>query len=172
MLDFVVTGLPRSATTWLANWLTTDRSLCLHDPFALGWPDKWERDGRRFGISCTGIYLMPEILERQDCPVVIIERDPADCESSIEKMGLPPGQIQKLKAMLDKAEGWRFPYHDIWVEARARELWGYLLPGFPFDVLRYRQLSQFRIEPHMGKWSPNAGVLSDIQRSEVPCHGV
>lgn len=164
MLDFVVTGLPRSATTWLAAFLTTNDSLCLHDPFSLGWPDKWERDGRRFGISCTGVYLMPEILERQDCPVVVIERDPADCEQSIERMGFKESHIPRLKSMLDKVDGWRFPYAELWVEARARELWGYLLPGLPFDRLRYRQLAQMQIQPHMGKWSPDASVLEDMKR--------
>jgi hypothetical protein len=59
MLDFIVLGLPRSATTWLANWLTTDRSLCLHDPFAKTLPEQWDAGGKRLGISCTGAYLMP-----------------------------------------------------------------------------------------------------------------
>lgn len=164
MLDFVVTGLPRSATTWLAVFLTTNESLCLHDPFAMGWPDTWQRDGRRFGISCTGIYLMPEILQRQDCPVAIIERDPSDCEQSIERMGFKESHIQKLKTMLDQADGRRFQYEDLWVEERAEELWDFLVPGLKFDHLRYRQLAQMQIQPHMGKWKPNANVLEDMKR--------
>jgi hypothetical protein len=165
MLDFVVTGLPRSATTWLAVLLTTDRSLCLHDPFSLGWPDKWERDGRRFGISCTGIYLMPEILGRQDCPVAIIERDPDDCRASLDLMGFKDAQVDKLKAMLDRAEGLRFRFDDLWSEEKIQELWAFLVPGLPFDKLRYRQLAQMQIQPHMRKWRPDANVLADLQRS-------
>lgn len=164
MLDFVVTGLPRSATTWLAVLLTTDRSLCLHDPFALGWPDKWERDGRRFGISCTGVYLMPEILARQDCPIAIIERDPDECAASLEGIGYKPEGLAKLKAMLEKAEGWRFPFADLWDEAKAAALWDFLLPGLPFDRLRYRQLSQMKIEPHLGKWRPDPAVIREIRQ--------
>ena len=30
----MVIGLPRSRTTWMANWLTTTDTLCLHDPLA------------------------------------------------------------------------------------------------------------------------------------------
>lgn len=164
MLDFVVTGLPRSATTWLAVWLTTNESLCLHDPFSMGWPDKWQRDGRRFGISCTGIYLMPEILARHDCPTAIIERDPVDCQASADRIGFKDSQFDKLKAMLDKAEGRRFRFDDLWDEDRARDLWEFLVPGLEFDSLRYRQLSQMQIQPHMGKWKPEQSVLDDIQR--------
>lgn len=28
---FFIAGLPRSRTAWLANWFTTDTSICLHD---------------------------------------------------------------------------------------------------------------------------------------------
>ena len=31
---FFVTGLPRSRTTWLANWLTAGRAFCFHDLLA------------------------------------------------------------------------------------------------------------------------------------------
>jgi hypothetical protein len=61
----------------LANWLTTDRTLCLHDPFSRQLPEHWPRDHRRRGISCTGAYLLPGWLAQQRCPVFVIERDRA-----------------------------------------------------------------------------------------------
>ena len=42
-----VFALPRSGTAWLANWLTTDRSLCLHDPSRCRCPSI----GIRRGVS-------------------------------------------------------------------------------------------------------------------------
>ena len=33
MIDFMVLALPRSGTAWVANLLTTDTSLCIHEAF-------------------------------------------------------------------------------------------------------------------------------------------
>lgn len=162
MFDFIVIGLPRSGTTWLANWLTTDHSLCLHDPFSMGWPDTWPRDGRRFGISCTGAYLMPEFMAGQSCPVAIIDRPAAECEASLTELGFPTGIIQELEEALGEAAGSRFKYASIWDEAGAKELWDFLIPDRGFDVLRYRLLAGMQIQPHMGKWRPDSDVISEV----------
>lgn len=48
LTPFFITGLPRSRTSWLANWFTWDRSACLHDGLRLcqdpaGLPDLLRR---------------------------------------------------------------------------------------------------------------------------------
>lgn len=144
-VDFIVLGLPRSGTTWLANWLTTERSLCLHDPFATALPERWPRDGRRFGISCTGAYLLPKWLKAQECAVAVIQRDPAACEASLARIGL--GGLGGLPAALQGVDGRRWQFADLWDEDTARELWTFLLPGIAFDAPRYRLLREMRIEP-------------------------
>lgn len=144
-LDFIVLGLPRSGTTWLANWLTTDRTLCLHDPFAKQLPEQWEGGTKRMGISCTGAYLMPKWLAQFDCPVAIIERDADECDRCLTKLGLP--STNGIRGAFAKAQGRRFTFADLWNEERAKELWTYLLPGIPFDSARYRLLREMRIEP-------------------------
>lgn len=161
MLDFAVVGLPRSGTTWLANWLTTDRSLCLHDPFSIGLPATWPRDHRRFGIACTGAYwAMPKVLE--GATVVVIERDPRDCEASVTALGFPAGLMGELQASLSQTAGYRFRFDDLWIEDEARKLWDVLMPSHPFDVLRYRLLAQMQVQPHMGKWRPDPETLRDV----------
>ncbi len=149
--EFIVLGLPRSGTTWLANWLTTDRSLCLHDPFATALPEHWARDDRRFGISCTGAYLMPKWLRAQECPVAVIRRDPADCAASLARMGL--SLSEGLVGALAKVDGRRWRFADLWNENTARYLWAFLLPGIAFDAIRYRQLREMRIEPRTTEWN-------------------
>lgn len=144
-VDFIVLGLPRSGTTWLANWLTTDRSLCLHDPFAKALPEHWEGGTKRLGISCTGAYLMPAWLAQQDCPVAIIERDPGECDNCLARLGLP--DTAPLRQAFAEASGKRWRFTDIWNEEKARELWAFLLPGIAFDAARYRLLRDMRIEP-------------------------
>lgn len=166
MIDFIVLGLPRSGTTWLSVWLTTDRSLCLHDPFALGVPETWPRDARRFGISCTGAYLFPKWLARQECPVAIIERDSESCELSLARAGLPADSVPALRTRLDATDGRRFAFDALWNEDTARELWAFLLPQIPFDALRYAQLRQTQIQPHLGKWRFDPNTAQEMQRRE------
>lgn len=159
-LDFIVLGLPRSGTTWLANWLTTERSLCLHEPFSYGMPAAWPMDERRRGISCTASYLMRDWLDHYHCPTAIIERDPAACDASLDAMGLP-GTAPVYRAFA-RAEGRRFAFESLWHEDGARALWDFLLPGVPFDALRYRVLQDMQVQPHMGKWMPDMATLSTL----------
>lgn len=159
-VDFIVLGLPRSGTTWLANLLTTDHSLCLHDPFRM-LPEQWPRDGRTFGVSCTGGYLMPKWLDVQTCPVAVIERDPAACDASLARMGL--GAVGVLAPELDRVKARRWRFADLWNEERARELWAYLLPDVRFDAVRYRLLRDMQVQPHQRTWTPDASVLRELQ---------
>jgi hypothetical protein len=156
VIRFIVLGLPRSGTTWLANWLTTDLTLCLHDPFADSMPNKWPRDGRRLGISCTGAYLMPDWLAQQHCPVAVIERDPADCAASLG------ADVSGLKSALDAVHARRWQFDALWREGSALALWRYLVPGVPFDKLRYRLLREMQVQPHMKKWTPNMDVIGEL----------
>lgn len=144
MMDFAVFALPRSGTAWVANWLTTDKSLCLHDPFAAAMPERWEANGR-FGIACTGSYLFPKWLHTLDCPIAVIDRDPDDCAASLRANGLPDG-IEPLKQALDAIDGRRWRFSDLWDEEKARDLWAFLLPGIAFDAQRYRLLRSLRVE--------------------------
>jgi hypothetical protein len=155
-LDFIVVAYPRSGSTWVANWLTTDRSLCLHDPFALGMPEAWPSDDRLRGISCTGAYLLGDWLGGYSCPLAIIERDRADCDASLTRIGLQGGIPTPQLAALD---GYRIAFDDLWQEDAARGLWAHLLPSVPFDVIRHRLLCDMQVQPHMGKWAPDVPTL-------------
>lgn len=161
MIDFMVLSLPRSGSTWVANWLTTDRSLCLHDPFADSLPP-WPKYGRTLGISCTGSYLMPEFLRRQDCPIAVIERDPGDCDASLKTLGAPPITAH-MKRMLEQVNGRRWSFADLWNETKAREMWAFLLPEIAFDAPRYRLLGAMQIQPRVGKVTYDVGVLKQLQ---------
>ena len=161
-LAFMVLAYPRSGTTWLANWLTTDRSLCLHDPLAYGLPETWPVDQRVRGISCTGSYLLPDWLDHYRCPIAVIERDRRACDASMGVLGLPaPGDMGT--AALDAVNGRRFPFAALWDEAEAAKLWAYLLPQFPFDAIRYRLLRDMQVQPT--RRSIDASILSALQEN-------
>lgn len=139
-------GLPRSATTWCANWLTTDKTFCLHDPFMYGSDEfQWPRDGRKFGIACTAAYLYPGWLERHGCPKVRIVRDSHECDKSLNRIGLPG--TSGLDAFAH-ADGKPFAMRELFDADGARFIWHHLLPDIPFDKLRHAQLCNMHIEPH------------------------
>lgn len=173
MVDFIVIGLPRSGTTWLANWLTTDTTLCLHDPFAHLYPDQLDsyQTSKKLGISCTGAYMM-KWLAKQTCPVLIIERDVAEVDAELERMGLwTSKQIPNMVPAFQHAQGRRYKFEDIWNEEKAREMWSFLLPGIPFDQERYQSLSVMQIQPHMKTWKPSAEIFNDLINSGELCLG-
>lgn len=162
-LDFIVLGLPRSATTWIANWLTTDRTLCLHDPFAMGEPETWPVDYRRRGICCTTAYVLPGWLNAYHCPIAVIERDPATCDASLAKLGLPG--TTSFRDRFETARGARFEFDALWNEGAARALWEYLLPSsIPFDALRWRLLKDMHIEPYWKGWMVDVPTLTKVVR--------
>ncbi len=162
-LDFIVIGMPRSGTSWLANLLTTDRSLCMHDPFAQAMPDQWERDTRKFGISCTLSFVVKGWLEQFDCPVAIIERDESARNASLLKMGLAPNPKDPVSgAAFANVKGLRFDFDALWDEGDALKLLEHLLPDIPFDSLRYRQLLRLQVQPHMQHWTADLSVFKTL----------
>lgn len=162
-LDFIVMAYPRSGTTWLANLLTTDRSLCLHDPFGDGPPETWQHDYRRRGISCTVAPLLPDWTARYDCPIAVIHRDRADCDASLRAIGLEPFTMTRWPR--GTAPALHVEFDDLWNEASARQLWAHLLPGLRFDALRYRLLRDMRVQPHPRKHIPDKTAMTALIES-------
>ncbi len=147
MLDFAVFALPRSGTAWVANWLTTDKSLCLHDPFAYGLPEDWPRDNRKRGIACTGGYAIPAFVETLDCPIAVIDR---------------PGRVRLpgLAAWLARVRGKRWRFEDLWDEHRAAELAAFLC--LEFDPIRYRLLRGLNVQINTN-WTWDPAVLGGLR---------
>ena len=102
MKIFLVTGLPRSRTAWLANFFTWGNTVCFHDPL----PD-FDYDVGQFvsyvrslpyenvGISDPGIALHAAFyhLSFPDAKVVIVNRDKPTCITDFAKaFDLTPAQ--------------------------------------------------------------------------------
>lgn len=171
-VKFMVIGLPRSATTWMANWLTTNDSLCLHDPFSNMFPEDLDKyhTAKTLGISCTGAYMY-KWFQKQTCPCVIIERNMKDVNHSLLKIGLTKMPVFSID-LFNQAKGKRYSFDSIWKEQSAKEMWNYLLPLFPFDVERYRSLSTMNIQPHFGKWKMNNSITNELLRRGDLCQPV
>lgn len=150
MINFMVLAGPRSATTWAANWLTTDTTVCLHDPLLEYTTEQLHRitfpGGRRFGISCTSSMLYPDWINMQKCPKVVLVRDVGEINASLRTLGLVeliPSRHQRRLAAVQNAMF--VPYEYLFMTSKARIIADHL--GVPFDPIRHNILMQMRVEP-------------------------
>lgn len=146
-VEFMVLAMPRSGTAWCANWLTTDRTLCLHDPL---WSHHYsELDGlryagRRLGVSCTGLPLFPEFLARHKARKVILHRPIAEIEASLEQLG-QPALGAAWEGALDRITGLHVDWADVYKPEKAAGIYEFLLQK-PMDFERHELLARLNIQ--------------------------
>jgi hypothetical protein len=175
---FFILGQPRSRTAWLANWFTTEYSFCLHDPWRFAntpeqlrtylmqvAPDKpylgaaGSMDMIQFIELCNefGLGMGDEQCEGS---VAYVQRDPDDVYQSGLKMdlGLSP---QELRGAVDRHHFqfrtmpsfvYTVQFKDLDKAGSMRELHEFLNPEIPFDLNRYRNLNDFKVEIIMDKY--------------------
>lgn len=155
MIDFMVIGLPRSGTTWLANWLTTARSFCLHDPLYKVHYTAWDTDSahlpprssyERIGVSCTGIWRWPEWVNQHPAKKLVIVRNVDEVNDSLANIGIDPLESNAAH-LLSTIKSPRINYSDIFDIKSAPVIWNHLIGG-EFDAARYKQLLEFNVTPN------------------------
>jgi len=168
-MKFALFGLPRSGTTWAANWLSDGAALCLHDPIAQHAPaDLLDLDmGRPWGVACTGLWAFEDVAREVAgrCPVVVLERDPRESEKLAAGIGLDlPASVHAwIHARFAGVPGVRVPHSALWDEQGARRIWSILRPGEPFDVLRWRMLRDIRVEPILERVEVCAATVAALR---------
>lgn len=165
MLSFIVTGLPRSGTTWVANWLTTDNTLCIHDPaykYKLEELDILQTD-KLLGVSCTGLWKLTSFLNEHKARKIIIHRDLNEVNNSlVHDIETTPISESDCK-LLDDIEGLHIQFHDLFNPVKAKELYEYAL-NKPFDPVRHAYLVEMNVQPNFGMLFFNKEVLRDFKR--------
>lgn len=155
MLNFMVVGLPRSGTTWASNWLTTEGSLCLHDPLYHTHYTEWdsgqgrfERQGRqRLGVSCTGIWRWADWVNAHPARKVVLLRDVTEVQHSMSQIAMA-GYIGEAESLaLRRVEGLHVQHSDLFDPDGAEAIWHHLLPALPFDRRRHRELVDIEMQP-------------------------
>jgi hypothetical protein len=152
VINFMVLGGPRSATTWAANWLTTDTTMCLHDPLLEFTSDVLQRltfPGRRLGISDTSALLYPTWVRAQKCPKVILYRAVSDINRSLRELGLveliESRHLARVADLGQDKDTIMVPYEMLFYPKGAKEIADHL--DVPFDAARHNLLMQMRVEP-------------------------
>jgi hypothetical protein len=136
---------PRSGSTWGANWLTTDTTLCLHDPL---WTRHYSeldaiQSTKMLGIACTGIALFPDWLDQHPARKVILHRPLDQVDTSLAAIGLTEC-AHAWDGVLERVRGLHFDWRVLW-DAPA-QIYEFLLQR-PFDAERFEQLRQMRVQP-------------------------
>lgn len=162
MLQFMVISAPRSASTWVSNWLSTDTTLCLHDPL---W--RWHyseldtiKSQKVLGIACTGVALFPEWVNAHPARKVILHRDPMEIDASLTKIGLTPCS-QQWEGVLDKIRGMHLHWTDVF--ERPKYVYEYLLDR-PFDAERHQALREMNVQPCFSKLSIDRSATARLIR--------
>lgn len=161
----MVLGLPRSGTTWAANWLTSDGAICYHDPLAKIDLDQLAQHnpGREWGISCTGAWLFPEFMKRNKCRSIVLERDIESVNHSLNEIGLPDVPVWFLP-LFAAAPGKRMPFSALFDEEGAREIWQHLRPGVRFDRDRWLQLREISVQPNFDVWTFDRDIAARLMQ--------
>lgn len=157
MIDFMVVGLPRSGTAWLANWFTTSKSLCLHEPllkFDLPALDA-RKDQQFFGISDTCLHLLDiDTLNRHPARKLIVHRRLREINDSLSKLGLPLMKDEH-KWRLDEIGGWHIFFDELFDVKCFRPAHKWLVP-VEFNQERYDMLCGMNVQ--------NDAVIDQVQR--------
>ena len=164
-MKFFITGLPRSRTAWLANWLSTGEVFCYHDIATRMLSDVEELPGfferspyKHTGVSDPSLgFFMQRIVDLVP-RILVVDRDIEEVQVDMERIGLPVSATNYLEVMRDHL--WAVRHHPsvLWVpferldEQRvAQKIHLHLLPGVPFDETRFRELCMYHVEVNMRK---------------------
>ena len=149
---FVITGLPRSGTTWMANFYTTDNVICLHDPIGAAFTpiELVNYDpGYPFGISCTSAWMFPGFLEQcvlQGARIMIIDRPINEVNNSLLELSFDP-MPPETQSMFAGVPGPRVPFKSIFDSVEQRKIWNWLRPDIIFPKEKFEQFKSYHVEP-------------------------
>lgn len=132
MTPFLICSTPRSGSAWLANFLTYDGVLCVHEPMVTPVPrgNHWLVGGVDTGAAH---YPLPSSMR-----IYQLRRDEREVERSLRNMGLP-----FLATPLLDVKTW--DYRDLFTLDCLGEIWTEIV-GTPFDGIRAALLIELNVQ--------------------------
>lgn len=155
--NFLVTGLPRSRTAWMAAFLSTGNSICFHEPLKKlsdisELPEALRSVNHSYvGASDSGAgYFLPWIMKNSPMPILIIDRDERDVTESMQSIGYQMGNAIEL--LSDRLHAAKCHPDVMWVTFDSldnnrimQKIWWHLMPGSAFDEERYEVFKDLKI---------------------------
>lgn len=158
MTPFFITGLPRTRTAWLANYMTYGSTACFHDLMHRFTLFEIASNLRKTGCSHIG-YSDPALLlhwkaiveDIPDARWLIIQRDIQDVartwdtvlgQDSTEHLRELQGEIRNIRTMIPRA----LHVHFDDIDTRIDEIEGHLAPGAHFPKWRHEMLRKMNVQ--------------------------
>lgn len=147
MNNFLILGLPRSRTAWLANFMTHDGFFCSHEglngcPSLFVYRDKFTNG---MGDSNTGLALFDFEPLFTTFKKVIIDSD-IDSAVAFSKKHYSCDSTRTMIAMqsrLNSLDGLHVHFNDI--NQRLEDIWTYIT-DLPFNTERAKMLMGFDVQ--------------------------
>lgn len=167
MIEFMLLAAPRSATTWASNWLTTDTTLCMHDPL---WMHHYkELDAinteKMLGVSCTGLPLFHQWVNKHSARKVILHRNTGEVNTSLASIGLP-SLGDEWNGLLEKIDGMHCNWRELF--DNPKPIYEYLLQH-PFDIDRHAQLKMIEMQPYFAGLTIRKDVTKRLMKEMQAC---
>ncbi|MDX1811031.1 MAG: hypothetical protein R3240_03730, partial [Gammaproteobacteria bacterium] len=136
MVDFLILGLPRSRTAWLANFLTYDGLFCFHEATnGCSSIQEYKEKVAGKGDANTGLGFFDIDKLFPDAKKIIVDSDVSrSIEFSKAAFNLNVvHEMRVLKNNLDKIDGLHIPLDEI--NDHLQEIWEYIT-DIPYDKER------------------------------------
>jgi hypothetical protein len=156
MINFMVLGLPRSGTAWLANLLTTQKSYCRHEALWTSSLDELNKENHTvgFGIAETSGFSIVDQINAHNAKKLIVRRDLSEINESLQKLGIPKMNQEHMDKLLS-ISGYHIDFKDIFDYDKMAKAYDFLLHGF-LEPYRHEFLCDMNIQ--------NQKLIKEIQR--------
>jgi len=147
-MSFLILGLPRSRTAWLANFMSYDGYCCHHEGTNGCYTMKEYKAklGPCIGDANTGLTLIDINKHFPDTKIVIIDSAIDKAIAHSKKIyGVDfTSDLLNMKVKLDKVKGLHIPFNDI--DNNLEVIWDYLTSGKPYNTQRAEMLKGLDIK--------------------------
>jgi len=147
-MSYFILGLPRSRTTWIANFLTYDGNYCHHEAInGCSSVDEYKEKIDGCGDSTTNILMFDYEKDFPDSKIIIIHRDikeSIEFSKKVFKSDMTE-MIEKANERLNLINGLHIMFDEI--NDKLKDIWEYLFDS-EFSPKRAAMLSGFNIQPN------------------------
>lgn len=181
---FLITGLPRCRTAWMASLAASDQSTCVHEPLKhmAHWRDifaLWNDGKTEFtGVSDSAMgFHLGEILDRAAPRTLIIWRAVPDVEQSLVRQGfqITSDYCDVLSRRMDVFRGHPLVASVGFDSLRDPEVVAgclqHLMPGAPLDMDRIDDMMDvvIQVDPYeiMASAQARAGDIHNLLGEDV-----
>lgn len=179
---FMITGLPRTRSSWFANLFTYGDNYCRHELSNNGCNVKalaqvLKAHGYAYTgtADCVGMFYYESLRDEIDAavPLVIIERDPGEVLQSLHniyKKDFHEG-IEKSLLQIEYLKKYFNPLVVEFEELNSfkviNKIWRHCVGG-PFETNRFLMLDRMKIEPYQDKYMKWVDPNNAIALMHIP----